>query len=306
MRLIRVLPTLYSRPCVATIGNFDGVHQGHQAIIRQLREIADQFGLSAVVIIFEPQPQEYFAPLQAPARLTRLREKFEQIQQYGIDQLVCLRFNDALASLSAEEFIEQLLVDIHIRHLVVGDDFRFGNRRLGDFALLQKLKDKLGFALTHTATLKVNTKRVSSTLLRQALAKGELDLAAQLLGRNYTISGKVIHGDKRGRQLGFATANMALHRLCSPLAGIFATKVYGLDDRIYEAVSSIGQRPMFDNCEALLETHLLDFDANIYGHYLRVEILKRLRAEEKFTDIEALKKQMQQDVQNARKYFADK
>ncbi len=216
MELIRSLHNLreHHRKCVATIGNFDGLHLGHQAIISQLKEIANTHDLPTVVIIFEPQPQEYFSPENAPARLTRLREKVEELSRLGIDRLVCLRFNEELANLTAREFVELLLIEgLDIRHLVVGDDFRFGKNRQGDYATLENMADEFGYELEHTNTCSFEGERISSTRVRQALANDDLKLASQLLGRGYAISGRVVHGDKRGRELGFPTANMELHRL---------------------------------------------------------------------------------------------
>jgi len=307
MELIRSLHNLreHHRKCVATIGNFDGLHLGHQAIISQLKEIANTHDLPTVVIIFEPQPQEYFSPENAPARLTRLREKVEELNRLGIDRLVCLRFNQALANLSAREFVELLLIEgLDIRHLVVGDDFRFGKNRQGDYATLEKMADKFGYELEHTNTCSFEGERISSTRIRLALANDNLELASQLLGRGYAISGRVVHGDKRGRELGFPTANMELHRLHSPVTGVYVTCVQGIDDKGHPAVTSIGTRPMFDGEGMRLETHIMDFDENIYAKHIRVEFLQKLRPEQNYSDIDALKKAIEIDIQNARLYFA--
>ncbi len=307
MELIRSLHNLreHHRKCVATIGNFDGLHLGHQAIISQLKEIANTHDLPTVVIIFEPQPQEYFSPENAPARLTRLREKVEELSRLGIDRLVCLRFNQALANLSAREFVELLLIEgLDIRHLVVGDDFRFGKNRQGDYATLEKMADKFGYELEHTNTCSFEGERISSTRIRLALANDDLELASQLLGRGYAISGRVVHGDKRGRELGFPTANMELHRLHSPVTGVYVTCVQGIDDKGHPAVTSIGTRPMFDGEGMRLETHIMDFDENIYAKHIRVEFLQKLRPEKNYSDIDALKKAIEVDIQNARLYFA--
>lgn len=306
MELIRSFNNLrqHHKKCVVTIGNFDGVHLGHQAIISQLKEIAKKYDLPTVVIIFEPQPQEYFSPANAPVRLTRLREKVEELSRLGVDRLVCLRFDEKLANLSAKEFVELLLIDgLDIRHLVVGDDFRFGKNRQGDYLTLEKMADEFGYELDHTNTCLFEGERVSSTRIRQALANDDLKLAAQLLGRGYAISGRVVHGDKRGRALGFATANMELHRLHSPVTGVYVTCVHGINDKIYPAVTSIGTRPMFDGEGMRLETHILDFDETIYAKHIRVEFLEKLRPELKFPDIDELKKAIETDIENARQYF---
>jgi len=308
MELIRSLHNLreHHRKCVATIGNFDGLHLGHQAIISQLKEIANKHNLPTVIIIFEPQPQEYFSPEHAPARLTRLREKVEELSRLGIDRLVCLKFNEDLANLSAREFVELLLVEgLDIRHLVVGDDFRFGKNRQGDYASLEKMADEFGYELEHTNTCLYEGERISSTRIRQALANDDLELASQLLGRGYAISGRVVHGDKRGRQLGFPTANMELHRLHSPVEGVYVTCVHGIDDKAHPAVTSIGTRPMFDGEGMRLETHILDFDETIYAKHIRVEFLQKLRPEKNYSDIDALKKAIESDIENARQYFAE-
>jgi len=308
MELIRSLHNLreHHRKCVATIGNFDGLHLGHQAIISQLIEIANKYDLPTVVIIFEPQPQEYFSPRNAPARLTRLREKVEEFSRLGIDRLVCIKFNEQLANLSAREFVELLLIEgLEIRHLVVGDDFRFGKNRQGDYATLEKMADEFGYELDHTNTCSFEGDRISSTRIRQALANDELQLASAMLGRGYAISGRVVHGDERGRELGFPTANMELHRLHSPVTGVYITCVHGIDDRAHPAVTSIGTRPMFDGEGMRLETHILDFDETIYTKHIRVEFLRKLRPESKFSNIDALKKAIETDIKNARQYFAE-
>lgn len=307
MELIRSLNSFrqHHKKCVVTIGNFDGIHLGHQAIISQLKEIARHYDLPTVVIIFEPQPQEYFSPKHASARLTRLREKIEELSRLGVDRLVCLRFDDALANLSAKEFVERLLIDgLDIQHLVVGDDFRFGKNRQGNYATLAKMADSFGYKLDHTQTCLFAGERISSTRIRQALANDDLRLASQLLGRNYVISGRVVHGDKRGRELGSATANMELHRLHSPITGVYITRVHGIDDTSYLAVTSIGTRPMFDGEGMRLETHILDFDEILYAKYIRVEFLQKLREELKFSDITGLKRAIETDIKNARQYFS--
>ncbi len=307
MELIRSLHNLrqHHQKCVATIGNFDGLHLGHQAIISQLKEIASQHDLPTVVIIFEPQPQEYFSPENAPARLTRFREKVEELSRLGVDRLVCLKFDEELANLSAKEFVERLLIDgLDIRHLVVGDDFRFGKNRQGDYSTLENMADEFGYQLDHTNTCLSEGQRISSTRIRQALANDDLKLASQLLGRGYAISGRVVHGDKRGRKLGFATANMELHRLHSPITGVYVTCVHGINDKIYPAVTSIGTRPMFDGEGMRLETHILDFDETLYAKHIRVEFLQKLRPESKFPDINELKNAIETDIENARQYFA--
>lgn len=318
MELIRSLNNLrqHHRKCVATIGNFDGIHLGHQAIISQLKEIADKYQLPAVVIIFEPQPQEYFSPTHAPARLSRLREKVETMNNYGVDRLVCLKFDERLASLSPRDFVERLLVDgLDIQHLVVGDDFRFGKNRQGDFTTLQDMADEFSYELEHTNTCSYDGERISSTRIRRALFDDDLDLARQLLGRTYAISGRVVHGDKRGKGLGFATANIELHRLHSPVVGVYVTRVHvrrnhgkrnnGDDESIHPAVTSVGTRPMFDGEGMRLETHILDFDEDIYTKHMRIEFLKKIRTEKKYATVDELRKAIDEDIRFARQYFSN-
>jgi len=315
MELIRSLHNLrdHHQKCVATIGNFDGIHLGHQAIISQLKEIAGKHDLPTVIITFEPQPQEYFSPENAPARLTRLREKIEEMERLSVDRLICLRFNSELASLSPRDFVKRLLIEgLDIRHLVVGDDFRFGKDRQGDYATLEKMADEFGYQLEHTATCSFAGERISSTRIRQALANDDLNLARELLGRDYAISGRVVHGDKRGKSLGFPTANMELHRLHSPVAGVYVTRVHimrrrqGADETIHPAVTSVGTRPMFDGEGMRLETHILDFNESLYAKHIRVVFLKKLRAEDNFSNVDDLIKAIATDIENARQYFARK
>lgn len=312
MRLIRgrhnLRPT--ERGGVATIGNFDGVHLGHRAVLQQLTALAQQQGVPATVIIFEPQPMEFLAPERAPPRLTRLREKAhamaEVISESGSGRLMVLRFNRHLAALSAEAFVERLLVDgLGVRHLLVGDDFRFGHKRAGDFQLLRDLGQRHGFAVASHDTVRAGSERISSTRVRAALGAGDLLLAERLLGRPYCLHGRVGHGDQRGRTLGFPTANLHLHRHAAPLSGVFAVLVHGIGERPREAVANLGVRPTLGGTEARLEVHLFDFDQDIYGAHLRVEFRARLRAERKFPSLEALREQIAEDSRAARALFRD-
>ena len=308
MELIRGLHNL--RPnhhgCVATIGNFDGVHLGHQAVIGQLAEKADALGLPAVVITFEPQPREYFIPESSPPRLTRFREKLEALRRYAIKRILCLPFNRKLAEMPAEEFIRRILVDgLGVKYLVVGDDFRFGRKRQGTFADLQAAGERYGFQVVNMHTFSVDGERVSSTRIRVALEQGQLNEATRLLGRDFRMSGRVAHGEKLGRQLGFPTANIFLHRRATPLQGIFVVEVYGLDKEPWPGVASLGTRPTVDGTRTLLEVYLFDFDQQIYGKHLQVSFLHKLRDEEKYDSLEALKVQIQKDVDAARAYFAN-
>jgi riboflavin kinase/FMN adenylyltransferase len=306
MELIRGLYNLrqHHAGCVATIGNFDGVHLGHQAVLGQLAEKSAELSLPSVVVMFEPQPQEFFARGHVPARLTRLREKIQALRRYSVDRVMCLHFNRSLAVMSAQDFIQKLLVKgLGIRYLVVGDDFRFGHARQGDFAMLQAAGQEHGFQVVNMHTFSVDNIRVSSTRIREALADGDLTTAKKLLGRPYRMSGRVAHGDKRGRKLDFPTANIHLHRHTAPLRGIFVVEVFGLDREPLAAMASVGTRPTFDGTSCLLEVHLFDFHQDIYGRYLQVEFLHKLRDEWCFESPEALRQQMEVDARQAREFF---
>ncbi len=305
-QIIRGFHNLPTHPtgCVATIGNFDGVHLGHQAVLRQLAMQGDAMGLPAVVITFEPQPNEYFAPDKAPARLTRFREKVRELQCYSIQQLCVLAFNKKLAQMSATDFIQQLLVDgLNVRYLVVGDDFRFGHQRQGDFALLQQAGEEYGFQVVNMHTFSIDEHRVSSTRVRTALGKGDLACAEKLLGRPYRMSGCVAHGQKRGRTIGFPTANIHLHRNKVPISGVYVVQLYGIAGEPISGVANVGVRPTVGAKKALLEVHLFDFDRDIYGEHVQILFLQKLRDEHKFNDIEALKNQIELDCIAAKKFF---
>jgi len=302
MELVRDLHNLQShhQECVVSIGNFDGVHIGHQAVIRQLREIASAYRLPAVVMIFEPQPLEYFSPENAPARLTGLRDKLLWLQEQHIDRVFCLKFSAALANLEAEEFVSRLLVQgLDVKHLVVGDDFRFGRGRRGDFSLLRQYGKKYGFAVIATETHCADGVRVSSSRIRELLHEGNLKSAAGLLGRPYNISGRVVHGDHRGRDLGFPTANILLKRSKSPLHGVYSARVTLPDGARRSGVVNLGTRPVFDGRRFLLEAHLPGFSGDLYGAHLRVEFLRFIREEQKFSSVSDLCDQIRRDIETA-------
>jgi len=306
MELVRYLHNLKTRHkgCVITIGNFDGVHTGHQAVIRQLQQYAREVSLPAVVVTFEPQPLEYFSPGTAPSRLTSLREKMEWLSEHGIDRVLCLRFQKSLAELPAEDFVEQLLVQgLGAKYIVVGDDFRFGKGRAGNFRLLQSLQKQYGFTVLSTQTLMTEGERVSSSRIRELLEAGRLQEVKPLLGRPYSMSGRVIRGDDRGKQLGFPTANIALKRNKSPLLGVFAVRVEGLQDRVHKGVANLGTRPVFFGNQVLLEVHLLDFAGDIYGRHLHVNFDCRIRAEQNFASVAELVAQIKKDIESARRYY---
>lgn len=309
MQLIRGLHNLRDshRGCVATIGNFDGVHLGHQTVLGQLAEQSATMCLPSLVMTFEPYPQEYFAQAEIPPRLTRFREKIKVMSRYALDRLLCVKFNAALAGMPPQVFIQRILIDaLDVRYLVVGDDFRFGYKRRGDFAMLQQAGAEHGFKVAHLHTFEVDGERVSSTRVRQTLAIGDVTTAGKLLGRPYRMSGRVAHGDKRGRTIGFPTANIHLHRKASPVQGVFAVEMFGIDGEPVKGVANVGNRPTVDGTRSLLEVHLFDFAQEIYGAHVSIEFAQRIRAEKKFASFDELKKQIELDVESARAFFASR
>ena len=292
----------HHRGCVATIGNFDGVHIGHQAVLSALKARARLLGLPSLLITFEPQPLEYFRPSDAPARLTRPREKVELLRELGIDRVLLLRFDQDLAMMEAEDFIRQILVDgLGVKHLYVGDDFRFGKGRVGGFGMLQSRGHDLGFTVENLPTVSDGCGRVSSTRVREALAMGDLQTAACCLGRGYSMSGRVEHGHKRGRTIGFPTMNVGMARLRSPVQGVFAVQVEGLEESPVSGVANVGNRPTLQGDDRfVLEVHMFDFDREVYGEQVSVLFLEHIRDEQKFESFEALRQQILLDAQHAR------
>ncbi|WP_299070520.1 bifunctional riboflavin kinase/FAD synthetase [Accumulibacter sp.] len=290
---------------VLTIGNFDGVHLGHRALLARLTAAAAKAGLPAAVLTFEPHPREFFAPHSPPSRLSTLREKLELIADDGVDLTYVCHFNARFAAFGPEEFIERVLVGaLRVRHLIVGDDFRFGARRAGNFALLREAGAHLGFQVEAMESVTLNGERASSSAVRDALQEGRLEHAARLLGRPYSIDGRVVHGDKIGRQLGFATANIRIKHERPPLQGVFAVEVKGLPGGPHRGAANLGYRPSANQVvRPLLEVHLFDFSADIYGAHLNVRFLHKLRDEVKFPDFNALKAQIASDVEAAKAYF---
>lgn len=294
------------RGCVATIGNFDGVHLGHQAILQQLARQAARFQLPALVITFEPHPQEFFAPQAAPARLMRLREKLLALQDCAVERVLCLEFNQHLAAMEATAFVQDILMTkLGIRYLLVGDDFRFGHGRMGDFELLQQIGHASGFGVADTPSHTLHGQRVSSTRIRATLVRGDLNLARQLLGRPYSMCGRVAHGDRRGRTLGFPTANIHLHRRITPLTGVYAVRVQGVEPDPVPGVANVGRRPTVQGTRDQLEVHLFDFKKDIYGYHVQVDFLAYLRPEWRFDSLEALRQQIAQDTCQARAFFKE-
>ena len=309
MELIRGLHNLADRhrACALTIGNFDGVHLGHQAILQMLVNKARELDVDACIMSFEPLPQEYFVPAQAPARLTRLREKWCALEDTGVDQFLCIKFDHRLAELNADEFIQHILLDqLHVKFLVVGDDFKFGKGRSGDFNLLKSYGDRHGFEVVDSHSVCLDGERISSTGIRKALAKGELEHANRMLGRPYRMCGRVAHGDKRGRTIGFPTANIKLHRHATPLSGVYAVTLSGIGDHAIDGVANIGKRPTVDGHNLQLEVHLFDFEQDIYGEQVCVEFKHKLREEQRFESFDALKQQIVKDSEQAKQFFANK
>ncbi|MFT5162731.1 MAG: riboflavin kinase/FMN adenylyltransferase [Alteromonadaceae bacterium] len=306
MELIRGIHNIkpHHRGTVLTIGNFDGVHQGHQGVIEGTIKQAKALNVTSTVMLFEPQPMELFLKDKAPARLYRLRDKYLQLRRLGVDQLLCVKFDHAFASMDAMTFIVQLLVEkLNLRHLIVGDDFCFGKNRLGNFAMLVEAGQKYGFEVTDTDSYRLENCRISSTAIRQALLDGHFDQVKQMLGHPFSISGRVSHGDKKGRTIGFPTANVALKRGVSPVDGVFAVRVT-TDRGEFEGVANIGHRPTVSGVVPLLEVHLFDFAQQIYGQQIEVVLEHKIRDEHKFESFEALKEQITRDVLHAKQFFA--
>lgn len=309
MRVIRGLTHLepLQHGCLLTIGNFDGVHLGHQTVIRKLALHAKRLNLPVVVMIFEPQPLEYFLQHKAPPRLMRLREKVRQFKTLPVNDLLILKFNRRFANLTAEDFVQQILLDkLNVKHLVVGDDFHFGKARGGSFALLKDAGIRFGFTVEDTRSMLLEGCRVSSTAVRNALKAGDFALAERLLGRAYSIYGRIVVGEQLGRTIGFPTANIQLFRRNTPLNGVFAVEVTGIGTRRLQGVANIGTRPTVSGTHKLtLETHLFDFNNDCYGQTVEVFFLKKLRDEQAFTSLEMLTAQITKDVITAKEFFAD-
>lgn len=308
MKLIRGLHNL--RPQhhseVATIGNFDGVHLGHQKIIKEVVRRSSERQQKSTLVCFEPLPREYFLGDQAPARLTPLRDKYLLLKALGINQLLVLDFNKKMAGMPATDFVQQVLVDgLQIKRLKVGDDFKFGLNREGNFDLLEQMGIKHDFKVLNTNTLRDNDDRISSTLIRQALEQDDLERVSELLGRPFSMGGIVIHGEKRGRQLGFPTANVSIARRVSPVRGVYAVEVEGINDHNMYAVANIGTRPTVGGTGFLIEAHIFDFDGDLYGQRINVILKHKIRDEKKFDGLDELVAQIAQDKQTAQHYFGN-
>ncbi len=306
MELIRGLHNLRDEHvgCVLTIGKFDGVHLGHRAVLKNLVSKAKEMELPATVMVFEPQPEEVFHPESAPARLSVLRDKYEQLKSLGVDRLVVVRFNKAFASKSAESFVEDLLVaQLGVRFLVVGDDFRFGCGRRGDFDMLVREGELCGFDVVSTQSYRMKDCRISSTAIRSALENDDFSLAASMMGRDYSMAGTVVHGHKRGRTIGFPTANVPLNMTRCPCNGVFAVKV-AIDEQHYDGVANIGFKPTVNGNQRLLEVHIFDYEKVLYGRRIRVYPTAKIRDEQTFDSFEQLKEQIAKDAEQAKLLLA--
>ena len=292
------------RGCVLTIGNFDGVHRGHRQLIDALCEKAKAMGVPSMLMTFEPQPREFFAGTKLPARLTRFREKVYLLDQTPLDRLLCLPFNERTANIEADWFAKDFVVDqVGAKYLVIGDDFRFGRGREGDFALFERYGQIHGYGVSAMSTLFQYEARVSSTLIRETLAAGDFAAATNLLGHEYFIMGRVVYGRQLGRQLNVPTANIRLQRYRAALEGVYCVTVEGIAGAVRQGIANIGVRPTVDGKEPLLEVHVFDYTGNLYGDLIKVTFKQKLREEQAFDSIDALKMQINHDIKQARHYF---
>ncbi|MGZ8186626.1 MAG: bifunctional riboflavin kinase/FAD synthetase [Methylobacter sp.] len=309
MRLIRGLAHIepLKNGCVLTIGNFDGLHLGHRAVIKKLVERGAALALPVVIMIFEPQPLEYFLGDNAPSRLMCLREKAIEFSKLPIDYLLIVRFNKYFSNFDAEQFIDEVLIEkLNIKHLVIGDDFHFGKARRGNFAMLREKGKIYGFEVEDTGSYYIDGLRISSTLIRDALLAGDLAKAERMLGHGYSVCGRVAHGDKRGRTIGYPTANIKMFRKNTPVDGVFAVTMTGIDGLEIKGVANVGTRPTIEGgSKVILETYLFDFDKEIYGRYVEVHFKQKIRDEQRFQSLDELKAQIVKDVIETKKFFAE-
>ncbi len=293
-----------AKGCVATIGNFDGVHLGHKMLLDRLFFKSSEFNAPSVLVTFEPQPREFFAGEKVPARLSRFREKVTILSKTELDQLICLPFNEKTQSVPANWFTEDFLSGaLNTKYLLVGDDFRFGRGREGDFELLEKAGSEKGFEVERAQTLEFEGERISSSRVRESLANGDFELAKALMGRPYSIMGRVVYGRQLGRQLGVPTANVRLQRYRSALEGVYSVSVDGLDVGRKNGIANIGIRPTVGGKEPLLEVHLFDFSGDIYGQLISVTFHQKIRDEQQFASIELLKAQIEKDIVQSQDWF---
>ncbi len=304
--IVRGLANIASAPkgSVITIGNFDGVHKGHQALLKKTVDTANALKTSALVITFEPQPFEFFAREKSAARLTRWREKFNLLAEQGVDAVLVIRFNQHVAALTADQFIKDILVNaLQAKHIIVGDDFHFGRGRTGNFSFLSAAGAHFGFAVENMQSIILSHQRISSTRVREALAAFNAPLIEQLLGRPYSMQGRVVYGDQRGRIMGFPTANIYLHRTVVPLQGVYTVRMHGIGSQSLPGVANVGIRPTIGGTRSLLEVHLFNFAQTIYGRHVTVEFCEKLRDEERFASLDLLIEQIKKDALAARHYF---
>jgi len=309
MRLVRHLEDLpfdrLQKGSVVTIGAYDGLHLGHEKLLERVNAASKALGLPSVVMSFEPTPREFFGGDTPPARLMRFREKFDALAAHGINIFYCPRFDGRIRDIAVDAFIRRILIHgLCARHIVVGDDFHFARKREGSIANLRQVSAVLGYDVEQVPSIVVNDVRVSSTAIREALWDGEMDQATALLGRPYRMSGKVVLGAKVGRSLGYPTANVDLRRRQSAVMGIFAVRVRGLSGGVKDAVASVGTRPTFNGTKPLLEVHIFDFNRDIYGKYIHVDFIARLRGQVKYNEVDELVAQMHRDADNARSILA--
>ncbi len=307
MHLIRGLTHLkpLQKGCVLSIGNFDGVHSGHKKVIAKLAMQGKAMNLPVVVMVFEPQPLEFFLGENAPSRLMRLREKVIQLKQLPIDKLLVVKFNQLIANYKAEDFITDFLVNkLNVKHLIIGDDFHFGKARCGNYAMLKEKGLEFGFQVEDTSPYYLDKHRVSSTRIRDALGIGDLSTAKHMLGRDYSVCGRVAHGNKRGRTIGFPTANILMFRKNTPITGVFAVTMTGINEQEIPGIANVGTRPTVEGGNrVILETHLFDFNKDIYGQYVEVHFKQKIRDEICFQSLDNLKMQIKKDIVIANRVF---
>jgi riboflavin kinase/FMN adenylyltransferase len=298
----------HNKSTVVTIGNFDGVHRGHQAILKQVVDVAKSLHAIPTVVTFEPHPEEYFLGANAPARITRFAEKYALLQKFGIEQICCLRFSKKLSKMPAEDFVQKLLVEqLSTQHLIIGDDFHFGYQRQGNYKYLQQAGEKFGFKVTPTDTVSEADERISSTRVRDAILSGDFQQAKILMGHSYRVTGKVMHGDKRGRTIGFPTANLAIGARVSILNGVYAVKgsicnELSPEDKIsLKGVANVGNRPTVNGKQNRIEAHWFDFDGDLYGKKIAIELIQKIRDEKKFESFSELTEQIKLDSEIAAK-----
>ncbi|MGP1953102.1 MAG: bifunctional riboflavin kinase/FAD synthetase [Arsenophonus sp. ET-KM2-MAG3] len=306
MKLVRGIHNIRTchQGCVLTIGNFDAVHRGHQALLKHLKQQAKYLRLPTMVMIFEPQPLEFFFGKNAPTRLTRLRDKIKYFIEYNVDYLLCVKFNIIFASLKPESFVSELLVKkLKVKFLAIGDDFRFGKNRKGDFEYLCEAGKQYGFKVANTESFYNIGQRVSSTAIREALLNDNLTLAENLMGHSCRLSGRVVYGNQLGSSICFPTANILFKCLAMPFKGVYVVEVYGLGNHPFQAVANIGTRPTINGVDQQIEVHLIDMQINIYRCHIDIVLRKKLRNEKRFASINELKQQIDKDIMAAKQFF---